>query len=305
MTMAINQEWCNQNAGRAYPLKENSTRYPTLNGQALTGSQLPNYVIVDFALATSAAVTTRIYLSMFSYASGLATFIFSDSTGVQVGIISISTSTHVANTTYYFLGLGTYEDSVGKITIGDISSLSNDMVPGVYTFDLAATELEPTTIRPDSKGIKSLRIIDSGETSEPIYGDVTLIAGANVSLTYLPADNGIRIDAITGDGLIEECSCTEESERLTNVVRTINGVAIADAWIDSGDSCIEVTTSGNIIKITNKCTEPCCDCPELEFLTQSLQVLNSAVKNLETYAQQLETRMSSFMQNYILTVAGA
>jgi hypothetical protein len=208
-------------------------------------------------------------------------------------------------TTYDFVGVGDYAEALGKITIGNLADLATDFVPGTYEFEITATEFEPTTIRSGSRGIKSLRIIDTGITSDPLYGDVTLVAGSNISLTYLPDDNAIRIDAITGDGLIAECACTEESSRLTNVVRTINGIALENAQLEGADSCIQVETSGNIIKITNKCTEPCCDCPELEFLTQSLQVLNSSVKNLESYAHQLETRMTTFMQSYILTVAGA
>jgi hypothetical protein len=305
MPTPLNSEWLNSNSLRAYPLRENSTRYPTLNGQAVTGTQLPNYVLLDFSIATSAPIERRMYVSSVSYTPSSLTLIISDDLGVQVGIVGAFTSTPDQYETYDFVGVGTYAEALGKITIGNLANLVNDFVLGTYTFEIGATEFEPTTIRSGSRGIKSLRIIDTGVTSEPLYGDLTLIAGSNISLTYLPDDNAIRIDAITGDGLIEECACTEESARLTNVVRTINGIAVENFQMEGGDGCIQVESSGNTLKITNKCTEPCCDCPELEFLTQSLQVLNSSIKNLESYAAQLETRMTTFMQSYILTVAGA
>jgi len=63
-----------------------------------------------------------------------------------------------------------------------------------------------------------------------------------------------------------------------------------------------VETSGNKIIISDNCSAPCCGCPELEFITDSLKVLDSTISNLESYSQQLAERISNFVTNFILTI---
>jgi hypothetical protein len=145
-----------------------------------------------------------------------------------------------------------------------------------------------------------LQLSNTGGETDYLYGHIKLVSGANIRLTYLAAQNGVLIDAIGNQKLTDDCACDQPASQ-TNVVRTINGIAIEDVQIVGDGQCTEVTTSGDQILIRDKCSEPCCDCPELTMLTDSLKILDATVSNLENYAQQLDEHIRTFVTNYILT----
>jgi hypothetical protein len=227
---------------------------------------------------------------------------FADEFDAAIGQISLSVSAHVKNAGYTLNGSGDqYEDALGRVVLGDLATLAQDLPEGQYTFALSTTELEARTIRPSVRGVRSLQINDQGSNSGYIYGHVKLVSGNNVKLTYSAGDNAIRIDAIGGANLNEECPCASIAP-LTNVVRTVNGIAIEDVWIGGDDQCVTVTTDGDRILIADKCSEPCCDCPELKLLTDSLKILDGTVRNLEDYARQLDEKIRAFVTTYILAI---
>jgi hypothetical protein len=57
--------------------------------------------------------------------------------------------------------------------------------------------------------------------------------------------------------------------------------------------CVEVTTSGNRIIIRDTCSEPCCGCPELELITQRLELQESVLRRVEEYALQLQDKIQN------------
>ena len=302
MPPIINQEWLNENSLRAYPFRENLSRKPIdANGNVIPDIVIPDYLIVDFVLTLAADTLEQVYLSQLVVVGDLVTLVFSDSSGIQIGIVSASKSTHTIYDAYDLIGVGVYEDARGRVVLGDLDDLADDLAEGQYTFTLTATELEPSTVRPAVRGVRSLRTSVQGTESERIFGHVKLLAGTNIRLTYLSEYNAIRIDAIDGTGLNEECEC-EESIGQTNIVRTINGIALEDVEITGDGVCVDVTESGNRLVISDLCSSPCCGCPELEFITENLKILETTLTNLESYANQLQERISNFVTNVVLTI---
>lgn len=297
-----NQEWLNQNALRNYPFKEDMVLNPTVGGLLATEIRIPNSLIVDFVITIPGSATNRIYLSTLTLVGNLLTFVFSDESDVQVAIVTIDLDTHVTNQAYTIAGSGTYDDTIGRLVIGDLSRLDVDLAEGQYTFTLTTAEFEPCTIRPALRGVQSLVIESDGITSAKLYGHLKFLAGSNVRLTYLPAYNTIRVDAISGEGLNQKCPC-ESTMAETNIVRTVNGIAIEDVVIEGDGQCVDVKVSGNKVVISDTCSTPCCGCPELEFLTESMKVLEATLSNLEAYSAKLAERINTFVTNYILTIA--
>jgi len=303
MPEPMNAEWLNENSLRAYPIKEDALRMPVDdNGVILTDILLPNFILVDMILTTAESTGLQVYLAQLAYVGDLLTFVFKDADDNQIVSITVTPSTHTKNQSYNFAGVGSYEDARGAIVVGDLTHLVSALAEGLYTFTLETAELEPRVVRPDLRGVRSLQTVNQGIESGLIFGHVRLIAGFNVRLSYDESENAIRIDGIEGAGLNEACDC-EDVLGQTNVLRTVNGIPIEDLVIQGDGQCVDVVTSGNVITISDKCSEPCCDCPELEFITESLKILESTIARLEGYSQELETRITQFVTNYVLTIA--
>lgn len=301
MSSVVNQEWLNQNALRAYPIKEDCPRMPyDTSGAIISDVVLPNYVLVDFVITMDTGDSPRIYIKQVVHIGNLLTLAFHDASNTLVALLSVDLDLHVKNQGYALAGAGAYDDVRGRVVIGDLTSFKTDLAEGLYNFTIAATELEASTVRPDIRGVRSLQLSNQGNESDYIYGHVKLVAGANAQLTYLPAYNAIQIDALSADGLNEECDCTPLGQDTT--VKTINGIAVEDAVIVGDGSCVSVETSGNTITISDTCSKPCCGCPELEFVTDSLKVLDVTVVNLQAFALRLAERIDNFVTNFILTI---
>jgi len=168
------------------------------------------------------------------------------------------------------------------------------------TSSLATAEFESTTVRPSIRGVRSISTSVNTTDSARIYGHIRLVAGNNINLTYMGGST-IRIDAIDGAGLNEECECTEAVGQ-SNVVKSINGIALEDLAIIGDGECIQVVPEGNRLVIKDVCSEPCCGCPELEFLTENLKILDISFKNLQSFADQLSQRINTFVTNFIMMV---
>ena len=301
---AVNSEWLNQNSLRNYPFRENTRLIPEDSlGNILTDLVLPNSLIVDFVITTpydSAAL--EIYLSQVAYVGTLLTFKFVDADDESIANIAVDLGTHTVNDGYNITGVGEYEDVRGRIVIGDTSDLVNAFPQGSYYYTNGAAQMEVCTVRPDIRGIRSLQLEQGANLSERIYGHVKLLEGSNIRLTYIPEYNAIRFDAINGAGFNEVCECDDPYS--DTCITSINGIAIDDVELIGDGSCIDVRVEGNRILLYDSCSEPCCGCPELEFLTQNLKILESTVSNLENYTAQLSSRMQTFVTNFVLAVQG-
>jgi hypothetical protein len=303
MPAILQQEWLNQNAGRAYPFQENATRYPhDVNGRQLTSLALPNYVIVDMIFTMPGPSDLRMYLAQFARAGNLLTCVFRETgTNAIVTTVTFDANTHVPGTGYSLAGTADWFDARGWLTIGDLRKLAADIPEGLYNYEPEQTLLETRVVRPALRGIRSLRVVNQDNTSDYLYGHVKLLAGDNVRLQYDRELNGVWINAEPNAGYRETCDC--ESPAQTNLVNTVNGIPAEHLTIVGDGECVEVRTEGDKIIISDKCSEPCCGCPELEFLTESVKVLDASLSRLEYYSEQLAERISTFVTNFVLTVS--
>jgi len=298
----INAEWLNENSLRNYPFREDARLMPVDgSGTVISDIRIPNYLVVDFVMTMPSDLPQHVYLSQLSKVGKLLTFVIVDGLGTVITTLAVTYPTPGANQEYDLVGSFDYSDARGKIVLGDLSRIDEDLPEGIYTFQLTDAEFEFTTVRPAVRGVRTLQLDNNGTLSGYITGHVKLLAGDNVRLTYLPAYNAIRIDAISSGGLNEECDCATVIGR-RNIVRTINGIALEDLTITGDGQCVTVETADNKVVISDVCSTPCCGCPELEFLTQQLKILDATLSNLQSYANQLNNQITTFVSTFVLTI---
>lgn len=211
-------------------------------------------------------------------------------------------STHREYQSYALPGAGDFDDTVGKIVIGDTSDLST-LPPGQYLFTPEAGRLDTDVVRPIIRGVSALVLVNGTERSERLYGDQELTAGTNMRIT--PATvNGvqqIRFDAINGEGLNDECVC--EGDTQDPCIKTINGVAPTPAgdFTLLGSNCITVNSVTNGLRFVDTCSDPCCGCAELEAVTRDLEKFGEAATTLNNFITRLEGQVTTMA----LTVLGS
>lgn len=304
MAAIVKQEWLNANAGRAYPFEENMARIPyDVTGAAMPALALPNYIVTDMVLTMPGDAGMRVYLSQAALGGDLLTLVFREVAGdAVVAVATADVKTHTTNAAYLVAGSGDFADVRGWVNIGDLSRLAADYPDGIYNFTAAQTLLEARVTRPALRGVRSLRIQNGSNVSEPIYGHVKLIAGANIRLSYDPAINGIWIHAEENAGYTEPCPCADAAAGSGGALSTINGIRLNNIEIVGDSECVEITLEGNRLKIKDTCATPCCGCPELEYLTNTLKIMDSSLNTLSNYASGLSARMNTFITNFVLTV---
>lgn len=296
MPSPVFQEWLNQNSYRSYPFREDANLAPA----GVPDVVLPNYLLVDMVLTVAGNAAVEVRLANLAYVGGFLTMMFADAAGNSVANLAVDTSLHVPFSSYPLAGLDLYEDARGAVTLGNLARLPDDLPDGAYAF--AAAALEQCVVRPDLRGVRSIRVGSGDALSDYVRGHVKLIEGTNIRLTYLPNENGIRIDAIDGTGTVQACDC--EDLHTPNCITSINGIPIDDLQIVGDGHCVEVTVSGNRIVIRDKCSEPCCGCPELEFITANLRLEEAVLRRVEAYAQDLQDKVRNTLTAILNSTKG-
>jgi hypothetical protein len=306
MTQAIwNIEWLNQNAQRSYPLSEEATRRDESNTFVL-----PNDLIVDLVWpvqASASVQTDRFYISNIAvFGTGITISLgywpVGALEGAVIGSVSVATSAHQRNQSYFISGIGDFFDSIGKITIGDLTNTL--LTGGLFTFDLAGGRIEPTVVRPNLRGVSALILVNGQDRSDPIVGDVELVAGRNVRLVQNPNPGGnpqIRIDAISGAGLNQECLCSDTQPDVAGPIRTINGIAPDQNgnFLLQGDDCIELTAVAAGLHMKDRCSKACCGCNELEKIVQDLEQMMNQVSTMDGLTKRLDSTVQSALNNLL------
>lgn len=298
MAKITNIEWLNQNSNRNYPFRENVSLSPADQPEFI----LPNYVIVDFVMTMPASEGIRVYLSSMLVVGSFVTFVFSDQLDNVVSSYEVNLADHIAYQGYNLVGTTSqYEDVRGRLILGDLSQFDNDVVGGEYTFTLATAEIEPCAIRPSLRGVRSLTLQSGTVDSVPISGAVILKAGNNAQLTYDEATNTVTFSAVSpADGSYNEpCECNDYLN--PSCIKYINGINAENVTFVGDGKCVEVSTEGNKIKITNTCSQPCCDCVELEFVKSTVDLLNDNIGKLENYHARLKEQLETFITNAMLS----
>jgi hypothetical protein len=296
-TPIVNVGWLNQNALRAYPLSQSATRRDTSNSYTLSDD-----LIVDMVLPVNAALNynpASFYISQVNVFGVGITIEVSYWTGVAASIVgSIAVDTENANVSdkvYYLQGEGDFEGVLGKVVIGTADTALQR--PGAYTFDLAGARIESSIIVPDLRGVSGFRVIED-ETDEGVLyqGDIALEAGSNfrIGVSDYLGKTVLTLSAIDGEGTIADCACEGEMAEL-EPIRTINGV-LPDSLGNInllGDDCLEVTPQAgdNAVQLTDKCSKPCCGCPELDVLVDDQKRTRDQVQTLENLTRKLESNL--------------
>ena len=299
-------EWLNGNSLRAYPFAENSTRVPNdPSGSGLLGPEyaIPNYVVVDVVAAIPYMdPSPSMFVSSMALAGGVLTIVLSAhrvSGGSEEDSIVASVSTDTSSSSFRyaeFSGVGAYEGARGAVVFGDLARLDGSFPDGIYLFDRSQTTLEARCVRPSARCVSGITATSEGGaySTRTLFGDVALIAGSNVRLSYVQESNAIRIDVDSNEGYNDKCSCDGSDSN----VRTINGISISDVTIEGGD-CISVETSNGRITISDTCSKPCCGCEELNFLNSKTNELSTATTRLLSLANALSERLSDFKESYL------
>lgn len=301
-----NVPWLNENSQRNYPLSEEATL------KDVSGSfRLPLNLIVDLVWpvhATAAVETDKFHLMNISvFGDGIT--ITLGYNGTAIGSVSVSNTTHQTHQSYFVHGIGDFFDSVGKIAVGELGDTLS--AGGSYDFDLAGGRLEPTTIRPNIAGVTAMVAVTNQDRSDYLQGDVELVAGRNIefTVTNTPGENPrIRIDAVSGAGLEEECVCSNLTQD-GPCIRTINGVYPDDSGnieLVSADDClvIEPAEAANQIQFRDQCSKSCCGCEELDTIVNDLNILQIEISTLSGVASRLDASVTTALLNLLGSKTG-
>jgi len=290
-----NAEWPNCNSQRNYPLKGSAT------DKDITGSiSLPENFIVDFTLSVPAS--TGLNPALFHvaqvgvFSSGVVLSFGYD--GTAFATINIPTSSFTKYSTYRISGRAAFSTAVGWVTIGELDDVL--ALGGAWDFDTTGAGLLPSLIRPSLQAVSSIAIANGSDVSEAITGDIVLQAGANVGFRLDESGDTpiIYIDAANGLNLEEECACTD-LDNSAPCIRTINGIAPNEAGNLTfiGSDCMSLTPGEATITLTDTCSTPCCDCRELEVVTETAATLQSQILGLEVAAERLGAAMDAMQIN--------
>lgn len=300
MADTFQAEWLNQNSLRNYPFLENVQRRPVFqNGSVVDELAIPNYLITDFVMTVGSDVSNALYLRKLAIVGDSITFVIGSGDTIAASVF-VDTTQHTTNKGYVFSGLNEYEDARGCLVVGDVERLRNDIPDGVYNFTESETRFEYRCVRPMIRSVSSMRIYDplTEHYTKKMYGDIRLVAGDNISLKYDEAHNSIVINADSNEGYNDVCECGQHTQ-----VLSINGISVNDITL-IGDDCVSVTKEGHTLKISDKCSKPCCGCAELDFINTKIVQLNTAINKLDNYSVTLGTRLTELQSSYVQSDSG-
>ena len=311
-----NQEWLNQNSQRAYPLAEFATQKDrtgvlSLPEDFILALSFPAHAGNDvkptkFYLQEIGVFSAGFSISIGYDGSSSATSDDDDSNRPTVGTTIFSRTTHTEYSSYALAGKDSFSDSVGQICIGDISTISN-LAKGTYVFNPADGHLEVDTIDPMIRQVQGLVIVNSGQRSDTLYGDIELAAGSNVRLDVTQGDEDtnakVVINAISSAGLTDDCVCEDDAS--SPGIRTINGIppTTAGNFNIVGDECLVVSGITNGIVLNDKCSAPDCSCEELEAMAEEIQTLHTHSGRVQGVANKLESEVANLSSTMINLLA--
>lgn len=297
-----NLQWLNHNSQRAYPLTERATKVDTTGTITLPDSFIvalyfPIHSGTTFEPANFFIRSVLLAPTGFNIVLGYA----SGDEVIDVAAANIARANYTANRAYTMTGINDFYDSVGYVMLGNLDEVDR-LPPGFYTFTPTAGELESDAIRPMLRAVSRLSVINNTELSEAIYGDVTLVAGANMRITVSTAGDQtfITFDAIANANLNQECLC--EIPEVGDCITAINGVTgVNGNFVIAPDDCVQITEISNGIKIADICAQPCCGCAELNEIIDQIERFGDGITTLQNFV----TRLGSEVTQMSLVVLGS
>ena len=301
-----NLQWLNHNSQRSYPITDFATSEDTT--QTI---KIPDDFILGFYFPVHAGLNVqdeKFYIRQLTITSlGYSlVFAYDDGTATPplIGSVNINKASHTEYTSYAVPGTDIFDDSVGKIVIGPLTSI--DKLPvGTYSFTRDDAQLETDCIRPMIRGITSITVVNGSDSSERIYGDIELAAGNNMRITSAAVSGQptqVIFSAIEGEGLNEECVCDDDDETAP-CIRFINGIPPLSNgnFRMTGNKCMDLQPITNGIEINDICSEPCCGCEELTALTRQIDRFADGVVTIQGFVNRLNAEVTQMS----LTVLGS
>lgn len=293
-------EFLNHNSQRAYPLSDDSTR--TDSSGVFT---LPDDFLVGMTLSVNAGVSVlpdRFYLKTLGvFPTGYSITIgyySATNEAIDVATAMIPKRGHTPYKVYSLGGVGDFEDARGVLAIGRLENIDNQPA-GIFTFDVDSARLEMDVIRPMLRGVTGIVVVNGTRRSDVLTGLIEINAGLRMRLTpsqVLNSNPAVRIDAIDGEGLNDDCSC--DGNELGDPIRMLSRVTpAADGNIDLlGNECLEIELEDHGIRFKDICSKPCCGCPELERVTSDLQHIADQNNLAQLFLTRLEASVTQMDQ---------
>lgn len=292
-----NIEWPNVNTQRVYPFAEGQSR---ADGSFV----IPNDFIVDMVLPVNAGILPALDVSLFHVAQ-LGVF----SAGITISIayngtvfstVNVPSDGFTEYSTFSIIGVSPFFDTRGFITIGQLDSITQ--APGAWNFTEDTARILPTVIRPNLRSLVSMSVQNGTDVSSALTGDILLQAGQNIQLRLDTSgpEPAIIIDALDTGGFAENCDCDDLDEDAPPI-RKINGVFPNSSGeiILKGTSCVAITEGTNELTIDDSCSEPCCDCRELQVVTDTLDTILNQIVSLEDFGQNLDAKVTNLSNNVL------
>ena len=306
MAAVENVEWLNQNLLRAYPIREDADTTPRLtDGSVAAGLSIPTCLVADFSFTLAFDGVDGTVPSL----TGIAHAGDGFSIGISLGrtvltTVAASVSSHSLNSAYRLVGQGENADCGGWIVLGDLERAAAELPEGVYRFEPGQVPFEVSTLRMAPRGVRSITAVGKYglKTYEPLYGNVKIIAGSDMSVRNDAPANAIWLQAEskTGYERTTPCACGNDATRR---IRSINGMSVDAVQIVADGACVEVERTDNAIKIKDTCSTPCCGCAELNFVESALAAVNKSMTVLRSYAEALSSRIDELRSNSAITAA--
>jgi len=297
MADILNQGWLARNELSTYPVAP----WGTL-GDTTSSFVLPNDFLVALYLPVSAGLQldpSQFFVSSIaSYPSGYSLEVGYNGTSPPTVAASASiAAATLAGQEFVEValnGVGQFADTVGRLIIGSTQGILQQP-PGLFTFDLAATQLDLDCIQTQVRGVTSLSVNNGVETLGPFYGDITLSAGTNFEISYV--NGGVQLNAISGAGLSASCVC-DDSPSPGTPITSVNGIpaSAVNGFTLQGDDCIQVTHTANGFSLADLCSKPCCGPTELEAIAAELAQFASEVATLRQFISSLQAVQATTSQ---------
>lgn len=292
MTLGIwNLEWLNTNSQRSYPLAEFSSKVDSSGTFTIPDSLLLGlYLPIHSGLVAYPESFYVKSLSIFATGLNIEIGYWNGTSGVAAASATVAFASHSEYKTYSLVGSDIFIDCFGKIVFGKLDEL-NSLPAGAYDFNFTAGQIDTDAIRPSIRGVSSVSIVNGSSTSSRLQGDISFIAGTNMSISSSGSNGNYNItfSAISGQGLNIDCNCVNDNTP-GDCIRTINGIGpdTSGNIAITGDDCISVSAVQNGLQLEDNCSKPCCGCTELQAVTNDLVRFGEAATGLTNFLNRLE-----------------
>lgn len=312
------QEWCDKNAHRSYPVKEENTC------SDITGNfELPSSFIVDAHFYIPVELSqTGFYIKNL--------YVFSDYAVADIGYTQDGYDVIVGSFTnidlngernqVYYLEPATQDNSdnklfetcKGALVIGSGEDLKK--YPGQWEFVLDGTGILETVISTGLAALSSLTVHDT-----VLRGNVVLQEGAGVRIRPVYDDEtGVTTIIISADPFDTSDSSLiiNSDEDILNSIINKYGRPITKINGEQPDpngnftligrDCSEITElpSNHALVFENPCSSPCCDKSELERIYGSVSELNLKGSRFEQFFNNLAQRLNEMQARMVALEIG-